>query len=247
MRPDMAKVIVERPRRGGWKLGKGSGRPAFDAPSMAGMRRPHADRKGLNENLAPLIRFLRSRVGKHWSKVYSEISGHLRADNAVQQHVRDHLDDFIAVRTSLLDGDIVIHDQGRWGGPRPLKESFCRFYVHPVSGVIHANRFRDARVRRWKSPQETASAIEARRIDIGPMRQLHKLKGLWFEVELAKTEPAAARNRDTPPERDAIRDAGLTTLPLPELYGAKGVRGVKKRQLGRKELLAYGLHNDDPA
>lgn len=147
MRPDMAKVIVERPRRGGWKLGKGANRSSLDGPSMAGMRRPHGDRKALNENLAPLIRFLRSRVGKHWTKVYGEISEHLRADNAVQQHVRDHLDDFVAARTSLRNGEILIHESGRWGGPRPLRESFCRFYVHPVSGVLHANPFRDRHFR----------------------------------------------------------------------------------------------------
>ncbi|MBL8706768.1 MAG: hypothetical protein JNM30_18085, partial [Rhodospirillales bacterium] len=104
-------------------------------------------RKALNENLAPLIRFLRSRVGKHWTKVYGEISEHLRADNAVQQHVRDHLDDFVAARTSLRNGEILIHESGRWGGPRPLRESFCRFYVHPVSGVLHANPFRDRHLR----------------------------------------------------------------------------------------------------
>jgi hypothetical protein len=158
MRPDMAKVIVERPRRGGWKLGKEANRPSLDGPAMAGMRRPYAERKALNENLAPLIRFLRSRIGKHWSKVYGEISEHLRADNAVQQHVRDHLDDFVAVRTSLQNGEIVVHDSGRWGGPRPLRESFCRYYVHPISGVLHANAFRDRHVRQRKSVRSGGKA-----------------------------------------------------------------------------------------
>jgi hypothetical protein len=33
-----------------------------------------------------------------WDRVYADIAAHLRADNTVQQHVRDHLRDFAAVR-----------------------------------------------------------------------------------------------------------------------------------------------------
>lgn len=245
MRHDMAKVIVERPRRGGWKRGKAL-RDDFDGPMQQGIRRPHAERKALNENLAPLIRFLRSRTGKHWSKVYSEISEHLRAENAVQQHVRDHLSDFVAVQTVLRNGKIVVHCEGWRSGPEPLTESFCRFYVHPVSGVLHANKHRVSFSQRRRIGRAAElDAIHARRIDTGPMRQLHKLKGCWFEVELAPTSPASARGGKAAPEHDVIRDAGLSTLPPAELYGFKNVRAKAKRQLGRKELLARGLRNDD--
>lgn len=245
MRHDMAKVIVERPRRGGWKRGKAL-RDDFDGPMQQGIRRPHVDRKGLNENLAPLIRFLRSRVGKHWSKVYSEISEHLRAENAVQQHVRDHLNDFVAVQTALRNSKIVVHREGWRSGPEPLTESFCRFYVHPVSGVLHANKYRDEQMRRRAATrQQKDESVRARRIDLGPMRQLHKLKGCWFAVELEKTAPATAvRGGTIAPARDAVRDAGLSALSPQELYGLKNVHAKAKRQLGRKELAAHGLQND---
>ena len=90
-----------------------------------GMRRAHVlrgDQKSFNENLAPLRRYLAAQVGRPWRKVYSEIAANLNADSTVQQHVRDHLHDFVAV-TPRRD----IH---RWGAsPRGLWRQ--EFYVDP--------------------------------------------------------------------------------------------------------------------
>ena len=100
MRDDMAKVIVERPRIPAFNCRKGRPQALEDLPAREGMRRPHAlrgDRKELNENLTPLRRYLERQVGRPWDKVYSEIAAHLRVDNTVQQHVRDHLGDVPSV------------------------------------------------------------------------------------------------------------------------------------------------------
>ena len=76
MRDDMFKVIVERPRRIHSNAYKGDGR-AFrnreDGPSRLGMNKGYNDRKGLNENLAPLKRFLERQVNRPWGKVYKGI------------------------------------------------------------------------------------------------------------------------------------------------------------------------------
>lgn len=48
-------------------------------------------RKSLNENLRPLRRFLRSKLGKNWDVIYSEIAANVNRDSAVQQHIIDHL------------------------------------------------------------------------------------------------------------------------------------------------------------
>ena len=61
MRDDMARVIVERPRLGSGRTRKGRARELDDLPKHEGMRRPHmrsGDWKTLNENLAPLRRYL---------------------------------------------------------------------------------------------------------------------------------------------------------------------------------------------
>ena len=94
MRKDMAKVLVERPRLGGQGCRKG--RRARDPdllPKFKGMRRfreEQGDSKYLNENLAPLWRYLERQIGRPWDSVWSDICAHLRPTSTVQQHVRDH-------------------------------------------------------------------------------------------------------------------------------------------------------------
>ena len=65
MREDMAEVIVERPRLNPRNARKGRRLDLDDLLSHEGMRRSHAwrgDRKELNENLAPLRRYLAQRL-----------------------------------------------------------------------------------------------------------------------------------------------------------------------------------------
>jgi hypothetical protein len=101
----MAKVLVERSRVGdvgnyGQKRAKRKDY-SDEAPLREGMRRPHIlnhGGKALNENLSPLKKFLRSQVGRPWDKVYSDLNKHVKVSNAVQAHVRQHLDGMVERR-----------------------------------------------------------------------------------------------------------------------------------------------------
>ena len=98
MRKDMAKVILTRARILEDAARKGRSVPDEIQPKSIGLRRHVRERGGfkvLNENLAPLRRYLEAQVGRPWDKVYSEIAANLRVSNTVQQHVRDHLKDFV--------------------------------------------------------------------------------------------------------------------------------------------------------
>ena len=122
MREDMSRVIVERPRFRPTPR-KGRPLPLDDLPCHQGMRRPYVlagNPKELTENLAPLRRYLERQVGRPWDKVYSEIARHLRIDSAVQQHVRDHLGDFVAFGAA--------------------ERRFRRLYVDPRTGILKRGR-----------------------------------------------------------------------------------------------------------
>lgn len=131
MRPDMAKVIVERPRRLEGFSRKGRVLPLEELPRHEGMRVRHVRNWGgkvLNENLAPLRRYLVRQVGRPWNKVYAEVSAHLRPTSAVQQHVRDHLHDFVAVKPRRLANQLR---------QRPGSDLwFQPFYVDPRTGLL---------------------------------------------------------------------------------------------------------------
>lgn len=127
MRADMSRVIVERPRRGGFNR-RGRPSPLEDLPTHEGMRRPHVRSGGakeLNENLSPLRRYLERQVGRPWNKVYSEIAAHLRADNTVQQHVRDHLHNFVAIRPRRRHASYFTYPGGH-------REPFARLWYQPL-------------------------------------------------------------------------------------------------------------------
>ena len=176
MREDMAKVIVERPRIVDSFAHKGRLRPFDELPKQLGMRRSQRERGGykmLNENLNPLRRFLERQVGRPWNKVYSEIAARLRADNTVQQHVRDHLDDFVETRPRR-----GVRPWYRWGDGlwyQPL-------YVDPRDGILkRTDRLPEARKRREERRSRKAPVD---RIELSLLHELRRIKGIWYDVSL---------------------------------------------------------------
>src|SRR5690349_1740048 len=114
MREDMNKVIVERSRRGKYGDDRAAKRRNdFEGPTFSGMRAGYGYRS-LNENLAPLRRYLRAQVGRPWNNVFSEICAGIDGHNTVQQHIRQHIDDFIATKVELRNEELVdLHDRWR--------------------------------------------------------------------------------------------------------------------------------------
>ena len=144
MRRDMHKVIVERPRRKGlgpYRQSRGGrGRVLADLPNKEGIRKSYTIRgtdKELNENLAPLKRYLRKQVGRPWNAVYRDISAVLNSRSAVQQHVRDHLWDFVAEHVILGErGAVFKAPPNPWFGSGRLRPG--QLYIHPRTGLLLA-------------------------------------------------------------------------------------------------------------
>jgi len=164
--------------------------------------------------------------------------------------VRDHIPDFIAIKTSLKDGEVWVH--GRYGDPAPLKKAYVRLYVHPKSGLILRNKhfsgwknlYREARAER-------AKANEERRRILSENKQLHLFNdGGWWEVTLA-TIPLIVKERESrhgvqrvsyeKAVEDVVLRAGLSTLSREDLCGRRGVYAKAKRQLSKKEIRGLDL------
>ncbi|HET9230531.1 MAG TPA: hypothetical protein VFO00_04545 [Vitreimonas sp.] len=249
----MSKVIVERPRLGRSRAGLKPGRTRVvvdddGEPLRAsrGGRAPKSDKlqktKNLNENLNPLKRYLASQVGRPWRKVYSEISEQLKSSSTVQQHVRDHLDDFVATNARSVKG--VLWAETRWGKPMPLSDTGHLFYVNPRTGLLLKN---EARVswkqaeRNFRKMEEAERAKRMRVIDA--TTQVHLLKDAWWEVKLAKVKQYQKRDPHgggyyTAQDRytDVVHSAKLSGLPAEKLYGRHGVYACEKRQLSKAEI-----------
>jgi hypothetical protein len=243
MRKDMAKVIVERPRLGRSAAGLRPGRTrAVEDDDGEPIRAPRGARtpkakaqktKSLNENLNPLRRYLQSQTGRPWNKVYSEISENLKPTSTVQQHVRDHLEDFVAIKTRMKAGVVIVAQ--RYGGERALEEDYHRFYVHPRTGLLRENpHYKSWNARARAKREAAAKALAARMREVDAKTQLHKLKDdVWWEVKLGKIGDGR--------EADVVFAAGLSTLPPAELYGRENTRAIAKRQLNKAEKKKFGL------
>lgn len=253
MRWDMFKVIVERPRRGGGCFDKGVYErrflPAIEAdrldlhpleiPCCEGMNR-RGRSKYLNEHLGPLKRFLLSRVGRAWNEVFSEICEHLKLDSVVQRHVREHLEDFVAIHV-YRDEDGRVWDKPRYHFPVAVAgRTFL--YVDPDSGILIRYDKKSWRQVREEQQEIAEAKIAAWRRDsrAHPWDQFQKVRGIWYRCRLERL-PQLGQAWDA---LHACRVSEENRAWLKECYGRSGVYAARKAQASRKELLMLGVRND---
>jgi hypothetical protein len=257
MREDMYKVIVERPRH--YKRDDSQAtrrRNDLDGPTQLGMRAGYG-RPVLNENLSPLRRFLRAQVGRPWNKVHGEIASCIDRRNTVQQHIYQHLDDFIATRVEVRDGRII-DLRLRYAFRRDDAAIRQELHVDPRTGLIRRNKAYQS-WRQASAARRTAelAEIDARRRVLDERRQLHLLRGEWFEVllEPLPEERVLERNvngrlirkRVAEPRFDIVLKRSTSRVQHGDaderaaLYGSMTLYAAAKRQLSRREKGAHGL------
>jgi hypothetical protein len=264
MREDMFEVIIERPRWGSRmryprsrrRVDKIVSRKDPDSlPFRLGHNRDISQHlkyshKYLSETLNPLRRFLEGQVNRPWNKVFSEICENLKTSSTVQQHVRDHIKDFVATKTVLKDGEVWAVTEGvRW----PVAKGVYRFYVDPRTGILRKNKNyyasrREVQDASWSGDRH----LHKRLREVAPLVQLHRLDdGAWWEVKLApipteRKKVRANRGRDYGydvrlPYFDVVLIDKLTKFPAATLYQRPDVYAVAKRQLSRQEVIKLGL------
>jgi hypothetical protein len=257
MREDMYKVIVERPRRE--KQGDAAAarlRRDLDGPMRLGMRAGYGYR-GLNENLAPLRRYLRAQLGRPWNKVFSEICAGIDRRNTVQQHIHQHIRDFIAIDVKVFGGRLVgLADRRRF-----LLNDFGvsqELYVDPRSGLIRLNRHYRAWHRNAAAYREREAAeIASRRRVVDERTLLLLLEGIWYRVEVGVLpaervvenviDGKTHRRVLVEPRYDVVlrkpisRAVQADLRRCKELYGSTDLYAVSKRQISTREIKAHQL------
>jgi hypothetical protein len=240
MRHDMFKVIVEKPRLGSrvrWSTGTRRLLASEDAPVKLGMRAGRGG-KWSRDHLGPLRNFLLRQVGRPWNAVFSEICAVVDRRSTVQQHVLLHIGDFVVLETKLVDGEVC--------GPShrsvftPLRDLPEELYVHPETGVLLRNNARLLHRQKQRAQAKHRQAeIEARRRDLSPTEQLHRIDGHWYFVRLAEIPERIGTSRWDHVRKDLV--FGGQWYEEEDLYGRPGVYAAAKRQLSAHELRRYGL------
>jgi hypothetical protein len=249
MRADMFKVIVERPRRRAWS-GPGEARArllrafADDPVPLTGRRAASlaGDRKHLNENLAPLRRYLGRQVGRPWRKVFAEICATLGPGSTVKQHVRDHVEDLIMVRIGIGRDGAWLAGPGR--GRRDAGDWPQRLYVDPTDGIVKET----AKLRRrlglvpFPPPRRRhAPGPDPDRVARSPDEEFRRFDGIWYRLRLGAAVPAGF---DGPRLWCSVGDGPRSARRRGATPGGAVWREVLgKHQLDARELARFGLAN----
>jgi hypothetical protein len=206
LRKDMAKVIVERPRRHGGETFR-SRRNELKAQLNSAIRaddfdniysrESHAywasrglgyDRKELNENLNPLRRYLRAQVGRDWDTVFSEMCDVMDVRNACQFHIWQHARDYVEHRTFIGDDGKV------W-----YADDYCGFFSRRNEKGVDQDWHRpieESLAEVYVVPGKGTLALVPERpryrsrkpqydyVKIDQWNQAHKIGEHWFWIEL---------------------------------------------------------------
>ena len=210
MREDFNKLLTERERNGSHaKYGdvRHSKKGVDDEiGGREGMKRKHiisskGYTKSFSENLNPLIGYLRTRLGKPWDKTYSEIRQNFDARKVINDHILQHLFDFVEIHAKIIDGKPMVLQKYRheW---IPIRESYSDFYVDPRDGLLKETlRAETGRQKRARMEAKQAQELHAVKRVIDANTELHLLNGLWYVITIKdKPKPVVVYSMPHTPE-----------------------------------------------
>lgn len=261
MRDDLNKLLCERERHGhracyGDVRHTRADNKLFDEDgeymhqSRESMKRRHVlhgNRKSFSENLNPLYGLVRKNVNRPWNKVYSEICQNFNKDSVINQHILTHLFDFVDTKTKLdAKGKVLVH---YWGGRwRELKDTWADYYVHPRTGILTFNKYKESwKAARRKAQEERRKAEAAKEVWLNDLHVAQLIDGQWFETLFDYQVITIVQEEvETPDGKMVMVDKKIpkygydswSGIYMPA-HGAKVV--ISYRQLSKREMKRYGL------
>lgn len=172
------------------------------------------DRKRFSENLNPLRHFLRVNVGRPWNTIFSELNAAFDRRKVVNDHVFVHLFEFVEVNAKFVNGKVCVlnsYIDGRiydeTGKPLPLvngayakrwepiEDRRTEWYVHPVDGLLKANKHSRLSKKARKVQQENARKKELESVFrvVDADRHLYFENGVWMVYEMKDRPPPVRR------------------------------------------------------
>jgi hypothetical protein len=176
---------------------------------------------------SPLRRFLRSRVGRKWDDVYSEICERVSHDPGEQRRVLDYLHWEVTLNTIWRDGVLCYGTAGICG-----YEIRDGFYVHPVTGILQY-------IPKKSSKQDKKEPLWYNK---AKLQQFVKVNNLWYIAQLGEISNHENRKYySLGGYYDGVLDGYHGAWILYRIYGG-GYIGINKiKQCSGKEIKKFNL------
>lgn len=154
MRDDFNKLLTERERIGHkakfHDIRNAKGNKNIDPDMSGGKESIHrqrrssvkVNRKSFNENLNPLKNFLRVNVGRPWDKIYSDICTAFDKRKVVNNHILEHLFQYVEREVYIIDGKPHTMNKFRYSSSpeysliEPGSSRWPNYYVDPRDGIM---------------------------------------------------------------------------------------------------------------
>ena len=234
MRKDMDKLLVTTPRVGSSMKNrevKEARRSAREGDydnlprnsSMKPKSRRWDDRKQLNEYLTPLVRYLKKSCGRPWNKVYSEICENMDRRGAVQDHIFQHLFDYVECNPIFKDGKP--HRTG-YGGLSRLYKGDWSFYIDEYGYLRQPKEKRPP----WGVRKDNLNVIKTKDSSVFIIKR--ESDGVWFKASLEDWEASILAHF-----------ACGNPVWVTDLLGAENIcsKKVVLKTLSRREKKEYSL------
>ncbi|HEY9601341.1 MAG TPA: hypothetical protein V6C85_07005 [Allocoleopsis sp.] len=227
----LGEIAIERPR-GGMRISlrkltgyKKALQKITDEASVDGLLCSYLIKPGqivsktkyFSDNLGPLRRWLRSKVGQPWNSIYNELCQSIETRTVSGQHILFHVWGFVERNVVLIDGVPYRKGNKRYG-QSPLGYWRDEFYIHPDTGILCLAK------KAPKNPPQKRDDL----IVIDYYHHYRKLNELWYLITL----------QDLPPMQevtDVVLKVTLNPWTAWSEYGRK-VYAVSKRQCNKKEI-----------
>ena len=222
MRSDLNKQLCERERQGHdrkyrdvrrlrvFDIKDPDGTPVGGKESMKTRHNIGWNRKSFNENLNPLWGAVRKAVGRPWNKFYSELCENFDKRSVINQHILDHLFQYVEVDTIFIGEDGQLWVRNTYRAPSLLKDSGTEYYVDPRDGILkHNKHYKTYRqISRERAAQRAKEEAKVFR-DVGDGTVVRFIDGVWFQFEMKKI-PKGRYVYDKPRDKDVFQPYSFT-------------------------------------
>ncbi len=186
-----------------------------------------------------------------------EICANIDRRNTVQQHIHQHIRDFIAIDVGFRDGQLVTLASRRTFLPRG-SGIYQELYVDPRTGLIRINKdYESWRQSTAKRREREQAGIAARRRTLNERTLLLLLDDVWFRIEVdvlpnnryieKVIDGRTLRHAVAEPRYDVVLRRSISRAMSHELrqckhlYGSDDLYAVSKRQISTREIKVHKL------